>query len=117
LTAQETARRVVALAQEKKGRQIVLMDISKVSSFADYFVIITGASGTQIKAITDHIDNELRSENIYPVSKEGYQNLRWVLMDYSDVIVHILDHESREFYGIENLWADAKMEFISDEEA
>lgn len=117
MTAKETAKRISELALEKKGKQIVLMDIRGLSSFADYFVIITGTSNVQIKAITDHIDNELRLENIYPHSKEGYQNLRWVLMDYSDVIVHILDHESREFYGIENLWADAKMEFISDEEA
>jgi len=116
LTARETVKRIIELAQEKKGKQIVQMDISEISSFADYFVIITGESSTQIKAITDHIDNELRSENIYPVSKEGYQSLNWVLMDYSDVIVHIFNHEAREFYSIERLWADAKMEFISDEQ-
>ena len=117
LDSKDTAKRIIELAQEKKGKQIVRMDISEISSFADYFVIITGESTTQIKAITDHIDNELRLQNVYPVSKEGYQNLRWVLMDYSDVIVHLFDHESREFYAIERLWADAKMEFISEEEA
>ena len=116
LDSKDTAKRIIELAQEKKGKQIVRMDISEISSFADYFVIITGESTTQIKAITDHIDNELRLQNVYPVSKEGYQNLRWVLMDYSDVIVHLFDHESREFYAIERLWADAKMEFISEEE-
>ena len=117
LDSKVTAKRIIELAQEKKGKQIVRMDISEISSFADYFVIITGESTTQIKAITDHIDNELRLQNVYPVSKEGYQNLRWVLMDYSDVIVHLFDHESREFYAIERLWADAKMEFISEEKA
>jgi len=116
LNSKETAHRIIELAQEKKGKQIVTMDISEISSFADHFVIITGESSTQIKAITDHIDNELRLQDVYPVSKEGYQNLHWVLMDYSDVIVHIFDHEAREFYAIERLWADAKMEFISDEE-
>ena len=116
MTAQETVQQIIEAAQEKKGLQIVKMDISKISTFADYFVIITGASGVQIKAITDHIDEQLRAKNVYPVSKEGYQNLKWVLMDYSDVIVHIFDHESREFYAVEQLWADAEMEFISDEE-
>jgi len=117
LSAKHTAQRIIDLAREKKGKQIVKMGIGTISSFADYFVIITGESGVQIKAIADHIDNELRLEDIYPSNKEGYQNLSWVLMDYGDVIVHIFNHESREFYAIERLWADAEMEFISDEEA
>ncbi len=116
MTAQETVQHIIEAAQEKKGRQIVKMDISKISTFADYFVIITGESGVHVKAIIDHIDDQLRDENVYPVSKEGYQNLKWVLMDYSDIIVHVFDHESREFYAVERLWADAEMEFISDEE-
>ena len=115
MTAQQTVDRIIELAQEKKGKQIVKMNIGDISSFTDYFVIITGESTIQIKALADHIDNELRLQNIYPVSKEGYQNLKWVLMDYSDIIIHIFDHESREFYAIERLWADAKMDFISDE--
>lgn len=117
MSANEIAQRIVELAREKKGKQIVKMGIGKISSFADYFVVITGESTVQNKAITDHIDNELRLENVYPISKEGYQNLSWILMDYGDVIVHIFNHESREFYAIERLWADAEMEFISDEEA
>lgn len=116
MTTQETVDRIVELVQEKKGKQIVKMEIGDLSSFADYFVIITGESTVQIKAIADHIDNELRLQNVYPVSKEGYQNLKWVLMDYNDIIIHIFDHESREFYAIERLWADAKMDFISDEQ-
>lgn len=116
MTTQETVQLIIEAAQEKKGRQIVKMDISKISTFADYFVIITGESGIQIKALSDHIDDQLRRKNVHAISKEGYQNLKWVLMDYSDIIVHIFDHESREFYAIERLWADAEMEFISDEE-
>ncbi len=116
MTAQETVQRIIEAAQEKKGRQIVKMDISKISSFADYFVIISGESSVQVKALVDHIDNELRIENVYPVSKEGYQNLTWVLMDYSDIIVHVFNTETREFYAVERLWADAEMEFITDEE-
>ena len=116
MTSQETCKRIIELAQDKKGKQIVQMDIAGISSFADYFIVITGESTVQIKAIADHIDNELRLEKVYPVNKEGYKHLNWVLMDYSDIIVHIFNHETREFYGIERLWADAKMEFISTEE-
>ncbi len=117
MTAKETARRIIELAQEKKGHQIVLMDIGDLSSFTQYFVIISGDSSLQIKAIADHIIEELKKEQMQPYSKEGYEYLRWVLLDYIDVVVHIFDRETREFYGIERLWADAKMEFISDEES
>ena len=114
MTAQETANRIIELAQEKKGQQIVLMDISKLSDFADYFVLISGDSNTQIKAITDHIEEGLRKEGIRPYQKEGYQAFKWVLIDYVDVVVHVFSKEAREFYSIERLWADAKMNFISE---
>lgn len=114
MTSKDTAEQIIRLAQDKKGKQIVLMDISKLSSFADYFVIMTGESGVQIKALADHIDEELRREGIYLYSKEGYEQQSWVVLDYVDVVVHIFNHESREFYNIERLWADAKMRFISD---
>ena len=114
MTAQETANRIIELAQDKKGQQIVLMDISELSDFADYFVIISGDSGIQIKAITDHIEDGMRKEGIKPYQKEGYQTLKWVLMDFVDVVVHVFSKEAREFYSIERLWADAKMDFISE---
>jgi len=114
LSAHDTAKRIIELAQDKKGQQIVLMDISNLSDFADYFVIISGDSNVQIKAIADHIEQELKKEGIRHYHKEGYQYLNWVLLDYIDVVVHIFQKDSREFYGIERLWADAKMEFISD---
>jgi ribosome-associated protein len=114
LTAQETANRIIELARDKKGQQIVLMDISELSDFADYFVIISADSSIQIKAITDQIEEGMRKEGIKPYQKEGYQNLKWVLIDYVDVVVHIFSKEAREFYSIERLWADAKMNFISE---
>ncbi len=114
MTAQETANRIIELARDKKGQQIVLMDISELSDFADYFVIISGDSSIQIKAITDHIEEGMRKKGIRPYQKEGYQTLKWVLMDYVDVVVHVFNKEAREFYSIERLWADAKMNFISE---
>jgi len=116
LTAHDTAKQIIELARQKKGKQIVLMDISQLSTFADYFVIISGDSTIQIKAIADHIVDELHRKDIYPLNKEGYDYLNWVLLDYVDVVVHIFTNEIRKFYGLERLWADAAMEFISDED-
>jgi len=117
LTSLDTARRVIELAREKKGKQIVLMDVKDISSFTDFFVVVSGDSTLQIKAICDHIEDELRKEAVYPYSKEGYENLNWVLLDYVDVVVHVFDNDTRGFYGLERLWADAKMEFITEEVA
>ncbi len=115
MSASETARRIIELAQDKKGKQIVLMDISEQSSFADYFVIVSGDSSVQIKAIADHIEDEMHREGSRLYHKEGYEHLNWVLLDYVDVVVHIFNNEARKFYGIERLWADARMEFILEE--
>ena len=115
MSSQELAKRISILAQEKKGSQIVVINISKMSDFADYFVVISGSSSIQVKAICDHIEDELKSESIRSYHKEGYEYNNWVLLDYIDVIVHVFKHETREFYGIERLWADAEMEFIKEE--
>jgi ribosome-associated protein len=114
LTAQETANQIIELAREKKGQQIVLMNISELSDFADYFVVVSGDSNTQIKAISDHIEESMRKKGVRLYQKEGYQTLKWVLLDYVDVVVHIFDKRTREFYGVERLWADAEMNFISE---
>ena len=74
---------------------------------ADYFVICQGNSNTQMKAISDEIEEKLSEQGIVPLSREGVDTAYWILMDYSDVIVHIFSNESREFYSLENLWADA----------
>ncbi len=117
LSSEELARHIIEYAQEKKGHQIVLMNISKLTTIADYFVIVTGDSPTQVKAISDHIDDELRDLGVRSRHKEGYQFLNWVLLDYVDVIVHVLQPHTREFYAIERLWADAEMEYITEEVA
>lgn len=115
MSAYDTAKYIIELAQEKKGKQILLLDIAKLSSFTDYFIIISGDSNVQIKAIADHILNELHKKDIFALNKEGLDYLHWVLLDFADIVVHIFNNETREFYGLERLWADAKMEFISEE--
>lgn len=114
LTAYETAKRITELAQEKKGQQITLMNISSLADFADYFVLISADSTIQVKAICDHIEEELKKEGFRYYQKEGYQYLHWVLLDYIDVIIHIFLKDTRQFYDLERLWADAEIELIAD---
>lgn len=83
---------------------------------ADYFVICSGASTTQVKAIADHIENELHEVGIRPAGVEGRENARWILMDYSDVVVHIFEEETRAFYGLEKFWLDAPRVSVDDED-
>lgn len=99
-------------ALEKKGKQIAILDLQGLTSMTDYFVIITGDSDTHIKAISEHIIEQLKKKKIRIYHKEGFEALRWVLLDYVDVIVHIFRGETREYYGLEKLWADAKIEFV-----
>jgi ribosome-associated protein len=115
LTSRELADRIIELAQDKKGRQIVRMELGQDSSIADYFVIISGDSDTHCKAVADNIEKELRNEKLRLYHKEGYQTQRWILLDYVDVIVHIFRGETREFYGLERLWGDAKMDLITED--
>ena len=117
MSSNDLVQRIVELAQEKKGKQIVVMNISKLTNISDYFIIISGDSDIHVKAITDHIEKVLKSEKVYTYYKEGYQYLNWVVLDYVDIVVHIFKRESREYYGIERLWADASIEFVLDTES
>lgn len=112
----DLANHIVELAQEKKGKQIAVMDISQLTNIADFFVVISGDSDIHVKAISDHIETCLKEEDIKLYHREGYQNLKWVLLDYVDVVIHVFQREAREYYGIERLWADAKIEFSMEQE-
>ena len=116
MNPRELATKIAQLGLEKKGKQVVIIDLHKVSNIADFFVIMSGHSDIQVKALADHITKKLKDEKIKIYHKEGFQSLRWVLLDYVDVIVHIFQNETREFYGLERLWGDAKLEFVMDEE-
>lgn len=100
---------------EKKAQDIVVMDLRKVrGAVADYFVICTGSSDTQVEAIAESIEEEVyktTSEN--PWRKEGKQNKEWILIDYVDVVAHVFKKEKREFFALEDLWGDAEIINIS----
>lgn len=102
-------------ALEKKAEDIKILDISGITDIADQFVIATGNGGLHVKAIADHIRDESNASE-KPWHIEGYESLKWVLLDYVDVVIHIFDKETRDYYDIERLWADAEITTISDEE-
>ena len=114
--SKKLAYKIADLALDKKAKQIVVMDLDGKTGIADFFILMTGESDTQIKAIADHIVKELRGQEIKVYHKEGYNSLRWVLLDYVDVVVHIFKQDTREFYGLERLWGDAKIDFVMDTE-
>ncbi len=95
-------------AQEKKGDNIVILDVGSLTPLADFFVLCSAESQRQVLAIMDAIDEGLSGHGVNPLSVEGRENALWVLMDYGDVIVHIFKREVREFYDLERLWGDAK---------
>ena len=99
--------------QEKKGNDIIRLDLRNIhSSVADYFVICHADSATQVKAIANSVEEEIyKVRNIDPVRKEGLENGEWVLLDYFDVVVHIFRTDKREYYGVEDLWGDAEIKF------
>jgi ribosome-associated protein len=102
------ARIIVDLASDKKGENIVLMDMRPVSPIADYFVIISGSSDRQLRAIIDYLEQEIKEKyDIRPWRVEGVASNGWVLIDYSDVVVHIFLPERRAYYDLEGLWREA----------
>jgi len=99
----------VHAAESKQARDIVLLDVREVTSFADYFLVCSGANSRQIQAIADEIQVELKQLGEYPSSIEGYENAEWVLIDYGDLVVHVFSTKARVFYDLERLWRDAKI--------
>jgi ribosome-associated protein len=90
-----------------KALDLVLLDVSRFSSFADYFIICSGKSGRQVQGIADNLENELRYRGLKPIGTEGKREGHWVLLDYGDVIIHVFYDPVRYFYDLESLWSDA----------
>lgn len=103
----ELARAVRRAAEARQGEDIQVLDISKVSSFADYFVLVTGQSERQVKALAEAVEEEAEKLGARPHHIEGELEARWILLDFVDVVVHIFLRELRAYYNIDRLWADA----------
>jgi ribosome-associated protein len=110
----EIARLCASIALDTKAEDLVVLDVQGISSFTDYFVIMTGRSTRHVQGLAEAIEGELRSKRVKTAHAEGLQEGMWVLLDLDDVIVHIFYHEQRTFYDLEGLWHDAKRVDISD---
>lgn len=108
---EDLVKRIAEGIQEKKGKDIVIADLRETdNSVCKYFVICEGNTPTQVAAIADSVSDYVRIHvGVKPTVVEGLRNARWVAMDYSDVLVHIFVPEDRDFYNLENLWADARL--------
>lgn len=107
LTSEEKVSQIVAAADAVKAEDIVALDVRKLTIITDFFVICTGKSSIQIRAISDRIEDKLRKSGERKLRVEGRQEATWILMDYGDVVVHVMAAEQREFYRLEDLWNEA----------
>jgi len=103
----EQARQIAEIISDKKGEDIVILDTGKVSTITDYFVIATAENDRQAKAIVDEVEKRMKEYRKLPLSVEGESSTGWVLLDYGDVIVHLFDTGTRDFYDLEDLWNNA----------
>lgn len=116
VTAKEVIEQIIEGVQEKKGKEIVVVDMLELgNSICDYFVICQGNSPAQVSAITDSIADMVREKcSKKPYAIDGLRNAQWVAMDYGDILVHVFLPDVRKFYDIEHLWADAKLTVVPD---
>jgi ribosome-associated protein len=108
INSEERAQLFTDMVTEYKALDVLLLDVSKQSSFADYFLICSGKSSRQVQGLADNLESGLRDKGIRPLGTEGRQEGQWVLMDYGDVIVHIFYEPVRGFYNLESLWSEAR---------
>jgi len=107
-------RKIAELALTKKAKDVIILDLRKLTSMTDYFVVCTGDSETHVKAIADAVMSGMEGLEERAWHTEGFQNLQWVLLDYVDVVVHVFQKDARLFYGLEKLWGDAKVQKVVD---
>ena len=111
-SSQSLFKEIINLAFEKKAKNLISLDLRDNSSLTDYFIICHGNSEPQIKAI---VDNIRKGTSFKPRHLEGYENKKWVLLDYFDIIVHVFDEKEREYYSVENISADVPKQEFNDE--
>ncbi len=114
MEAREKMLQIVRHLDSKKARDIKALGVSDLTILADYFVICSAPSSTQVKSLADTLEEKMDSLGVPITKMEGKQGFNWLLLDYSDVIVHIFYQETREFYGLEKLWQDAEVISLDD---
>ena len=109
MTASDLAQKIRTILEDKKAKDIDVIDVSDKTILADYFVIATGTSTTHVKALADEVEYLLKEKDnrlVYHV--EGFESSRWILLDYGDVVVHVFHSEERDFYSLEKLWQQSR---------
>lgn len=110
METKDIAQKIAAAANDKKAKDILLLNMEGLSPVTDFYVICSAGNSTLVKAIADNIEDKLTEAGVHPTHKEGYADARWVLLDYGDVVAHVFLEEERDFYNLEQLWADAPSE-------
>lgn len=108
MEAKELTKLIYNALDDKKGENIKILDIHQVSVIADYFIIASGSNVNQVQALADNVKEECLKAGLEPKSIEGYQNASWILLDYTDVIVHVFSRDDRIFYDLERIWRDGR---------
>lgn len=108
MTSREMTKLVYQALEDKKAEDIRIIDISRVSVLADYFIIANGSNRSQIQALSDNVEESLGRAGVPAKQIEGYDTANWVLLDFGDIIVHVFDKENRLFYDLERIWRDGK---------
>lgn len=114
MTPKEMALLLAQAMDSKKGKDIRVLETDGVTTLADYFVLCSGSSAPQLKALADAGEKAMKDHGILPHHVEGHRGGTWILQDYGDVVVHVFDKEARAFYDLDRLWADAKTIDLSD---
>ena len=109
-------RRAINAAAEKKGIEPTVLDLRGISSFTDFFLLVTGANRRQVQAISDEVVEQLKRSGSPAARVEGYQNAEWVLLDYGDFVVHVFDDKARRFYDLERLWRESRRRDLSPDD-
>jgi len=111
-----TAKKVVGFTLAKKAYDVLLMDVRKITSMTDFFIVCSGTSDTQVKAIADSVVEGCKKSGIVINHVEGYESLRWVLIDLVEIVVHVFQPEVRAYYQLERLWGDARTDRFGDDD-
>ena len=114
MTSKELAKLACDALDDKKALEIKVINIENVSTLADYFIIASGTNHNQVQAMADNVDETLGRAGYEPKQIEGYQNANWILMDYRDIVIHILYEENSLFYDLERIWRDGTVVEVED---
>lgn len=106
MEAKEIVSGIVTSLDKHKAQDIRVIGVTDVTTIADYFVIAAGTSSTQVKSLTDYVEEEMEEKGVRPLRTEGYHSSTWILLDYGSVVVHVFQEETRRFYDLERLWKD-----------